>query len=80
MRQHYLLTLPRVPSDAENIATAMGCYGSMNVVMLELRGLVCISEMPEETRRRLLDGLEHIENHLVAEVRGALEDAQQRKN
>jgi hypothetical protein len=73
-------TWPHMDGDENMLVQHLQCFGDLTVAICELRGLVSISEMPEESRQRLIDGLAHIEGHIYMQLRQLIEDAQQRKN
>lgn len=75
-----ILSWSRMDGDENMLVQQLSCFGNLSTVICELRGLVSISEMPEESRTRLLLGIAHMEGHLYAELRQLIEDSQLRKN
>lgn len=75
-----MLSLPCLDSEDAEIAAAMGCFLSCLRTLFELRFLVRSADLDGETRQNLMDGLDHIEDHLVQVARRGITEKRNRKN
>jgi len=75
-----ILSLPCIDSEDAEIAAHMGCFLRCLRALFDLRFLVRSAALPEEAREKLMDGLDHIEDHLVKEARRGITDKRNRRN